>query len=495
MIVPDVNARFLIDTGRDGFTLPDDDYTAVLAMFEGSRGFDYNPEFSFSEGSAKVKLVNDDGVMNNLIDVGLTVKMQLYNDTLADWQTVWSGFIESYERETGASAAFINLKCVDGVYNLKAIDTRNAVFVDQHTLEIVYAMLGDYTNPILPKWVLGQSALGTGTVLGGTLPGIEGSLDKSPLLAVYIPDRASEGKAATRVAQNRITDATSVIADLLNVDGSLLYLTAENNPVVVAYKDGLVAKLQAAPLIDLDTDANKSVFRSVSLRQVVTKVTVEYETASVVTNGVLGSQETGGDMDPNETKDFDVAVGEGIVVSGTTFTASYISTGSTTNLVTFDGEKFTVSITDTSGVDNNIEDIKVRGDGYLFNKETFERQNDALRARYGLAEKSVTNNAIDSAAQAASLASRVISYNGISLDRIKYFVMSKRFLQGALEFELSDIVKLSETKSDINSLPHIITGFDYKWTPNDCEIQVKAEIFNPRIWILGTSVLGTSTYI
>lgn len=609
----DVTILFEIDTGRDGFSLPGDDYTARLASFSGDRGFEYNPMFSFKDGAARVKLRNDDQALHGLVNLNQPVRFSAidktaeagqypYSDAMfnynvtgtweivttplalsgtytrnssntseitfsfigtgiqfhifrsstreeininidgVDYQvstyaaaleqystgvyqagaygvhnvtmtkvsgsyldldavsvygtrhTLWSGFIDSYERETGASAAFLNLSCADGMTNIRALHPYTELYENKTTAEILTDLFRGYTSPSKQVWLLGRSILGSTTWLGGTSLDIIGDASRTPTLTVFIPGRSQALKEATRVNKNTVEDVASAIEDLLNIDGSVLYLDADGNPHMIVYKGALTTRMYSGTALSLDTGANKSIFRSVALRQIVTEATAKYET-KVALYGAVAVDDTGVKLDSGASHTFSIPIKEDVFITGTVFTGKVEAAGSTSVSVALDENNFSVIVTNTSGAENQVSRVSVLTEAYKFTENSFTRSDLSLQSLYGVRPRVITNTAIETELQATSLANRVINYNGRNLDRIKRVVFEKRFIQELLALELADILNLSESSSAVTALPHMITGFDYTWSPNSFKCEMTVEVIEPRMWVLGSSILGTETYL
>jgi len=481
------------DTGSD----PNEyhDVSDYVALVQCNRGFEYDPLFSLNVGQATLKLVNTAQYFDWLIDVNLPIIIQYHNE--ASYQDIWAGTITSYQKETGFDAAFLNLTAKDGGFVVSnTLLNMNYIYdVDQTQLYIAKKLLQNYSNPISPSWRLGTGVLGTTTALGGTSTiTVSGNESLASIIEVYTYQDAIEDTQSTRKNPEKQYDVKKMVEDLLNIDGDILIIDGSGDLTLKTYRQ-LVGESVSASSLNLDSGANKSTFRSVDLANVATVIEVSYATKRYDTYHLLASSD-GGKIATGESQEYTLSLAEKATYIGSSVTTSITASGSYTSTTVQDGNRWLVTVTNTSGSELTVSAIKIFGEGYMTEDTTeYVSKDSVLRVDYGTIIRKVNLGCVDSVNLATSLAGRLRSFFAIIRDSIASFTMRKNFITTALTYDVGTVLDLTESKSGITAKPHLITEVQFAWNPQSPEFTFKTIPMSPRAWILGTSLLETATYV
>lgn len=465
------------------------DVTDRVVSVTADRGFKYDPLFGFMEGSASIRLVNDDHYLNDLLDVNLPIVIQLL--CCGEWKSIWTGTVSSYDMDTGAASTFASITARDGVSDITELEIPTIAYEDMTPVEIIKELMAGYTPPNFGVFTLGKSKLGYDTKLGGPYFGEETA--STAVLTLFVPEASYDILNPTRQNAEKSSKASPAIQDLLDIDGSIIFLDGEGTPYIHSFAS-IYQDVIAAVSWNLGDRANSSKFRSIDLSKIITRATVSYKDKQPVVGATMGHTE-GVSVSNGVSTDINVSVSDGMYPVSNFAVSVTPSTGMVASVI-LSGDAFVVSVLNNSGSDVTLSDVTVTGNGYnIQDAPAYSKVNAPGQLDYGTQDKRVTSAAVETAIQAQSIANRILTQYTGNQKRIASMTLGKRFEDDIYAFELADVIKLTEDATNVDDIPHMITSISYSLKPNDVSCVVELAPLSPKSWILGISTLGETTYV
>lgn len=469
------------------------------------------------EGSATLELDNTtrryspeytSGPLFGYMKENRRVTIDVYHPVNLSYTRMWSGWTRSFNPDPGIGSGTksATVSCEQGIFRLADIPARTGVLVSETFDGLIKTVLSQgWVSTATPYYTeIGNSRIGIDTYISD-LSGLT-NLDVGVNTYEYLGDDWKNGE----------TPAWQILTDLMDVEQGWMWLD-RTGKLVFRNRDYYL--LNNTPNLTIDVGANAADAQYSYGQGIINNVTVTYYPKQTVTGTLYTSAKA---RRLGAKKSVNTRLKATLPEGGKLTALSVNQTDATSNPTTFtavgehggdlskyikmelsvDNDHIRAHVTNSSSQDAFISVI-VRGTYIIsYGGEAVEVSDETSITAHGLKamKRGLQSRAIAEEDDATNLASFYVekykNTKGV-IDVVKLTSRDNTWLARMIDYGIGSLLRLSESQLGITSLDEIIIEESFSFTPGVLDVTWTLDIPNTPVsgWILGTSALGTDTYL